>query len=170
MKDQLLGDPVAAKIYIAGYDADSSHVYSDTLSGSFVRMLSPGTYDLVFSASGYFPELVNNVEVVDFEQTWINVVMEKDPQSVDLITESKMRIWPVPAKDEIYLLLPANFTGDAEITVVSLSGKLVLSVKESLYPPAPVRIPVRGLSPGVYICTVRTLNSTRAVSTPFIVR
>ena len=35
-------DPVQAKVFIYGHDKDSSHVYSDTLSGNFVRFLDSG--------------------------------------------------------------------------------------------------------------------------------
>ena len=45
--------PISARIFINGHDKDSSHVYSDTLSGSFVRYLSPGSWNLTFSASGF---------------------------------------------------------------------------------------------------------------------
>ena len=51
--DKATGEPMAAKLFITGYDIDSSHVYSDTLSGEFYRFLSPGIYTLTFSSPGY---------------------------------------------------------------------------------------------------------------------
>ncbi|MEZ5011185.1 MAG: M14 family zinc carboxypeptidase [Bacteroidales bacterium] len=170
VRDQATGDPVAARIYIAGHDADSSHVYSDTLSGRFVRLLSPGTYDLIFTAGGYYPELVSGVAVADFQQTWLNVTMEKDPQSVGEISEDKMRIWPVPAEGEVFIQLPAEYNGPSEITVISLSGKMVLTRNEGIYSSAPLRLSLPKLPPGVYICTLRNLKNGRSVSAPFIVR
>ena len=53
--------PVPAKIFITGHDKDSSHVYSDTLTGSFVRLLAPGSWNLTFSAKGYHDTTISNV-------------------------------------------------------------------------------------------------------------
>ncbi len=51
--DALTGTPLCAKIFIAGHDSDSSHVYSDTLTGEFRRYLAPGAYNLTFTCPGY---------------------------------------------------------------------------------------------------------------------
>ena len=53
VKDAVTGDPVPAMISIEGHDEDHSQVYADTLTGEFVRLLAPGTWDLTFSANGY---------------------------------------------------------------------------------------------------------------------
>ena len=55
--------PVPAKVFIEAYDKDSSQVYSDTLTGSFVRMLVPGSWNLTFSATGYRDTTINNITV-----------------------------------------------------------------------------------------------------------
>ncbi|HPF04069.1 MAG TPA: M14 family zinc carboxypeptidase, partial [Bacteroidales bacterium] len=47
------GDPVPAHITIPGHDSDNSDVFCDTLSGTFTRFLSAGTWSLLFSAEGY---------------------------------------------------------------------------------------------------------------------
>jgi hypothetical protein len=47
------GNPIKAKIYISGHDSDSSFVYSDVSTGRYARYIQPGTWDLIFSATGY---------------------------------------------------------------------------------------------------------------------
>ena len=61
--------PVPAKVFISGHDTDSSQVYSDTLTGSFVRFLSPGSWNLTFTATGYQPLLITNVIVTPVQKT-----------------------------------------------------------------------------------------------------
>jgi hypothetical protein len=47
VKDSDTDEPVPARIFITGHDADSSHIYSDTVSGRFTRLLAPGSF-LIF--------------------------------------------------------------------------------------------------------------------------
>ena len=51
--------PVPAEIFIKGHDTDSSQVYADTLTGSFVRLLAPGIWPLTFTADGYRDTTIN---------------------------------------------------------------------------------------------------------------
>ena len=59
--DSISHAPVAAKIFITGHDKDSSHVYSDTITGRFVRLLAPGSWNLTFSAKGYNDLTINDI-------------------------------------------------------------------------------------------------------------
>jgi len=65
--------PVEAKVFIAGHDKDSSHVYSDPVSGSFTRLISPGSWNVTFSAKGYKDTTVNNVIVYSGQRTDLSV-------------------------------------------------------------------------------------------------
>ena len=55
--------PVAATVTVLNHDKDNSFVYSDADVGDYHRMIAPGTYDLVISSQGYFPDTVRNVVV-----------------------------------------------------------------------------------------------------------
>ncbi len=46
-------EAVPAKIFIEGHDSDNSHVFSDTLTGGFTRLIAPGSWTLKFTADGY---------------------------------------------------------------------------------------------------------------------
>lgn len=73
--DSLTGLPVKAKVTIAGFDMDSSEVYSDSLFGMYYRMLIAGTYSLTFSAPGYYSKTVQNVASINEQATNVNVLL-----------------------------------------------------------------------------------------------
>jgi PKD repeat protein len=71
--DAETGDPVRAKVEIIGHDIDNSFVYSTEDVGDYHRYLIDGTYDVTFSATGYFPQTIENVEISDYDVTVLNV-------------------------------------------------------------------------------------------------
>lgn len=73
--DSITGNPIRAKIWIDGHDADSSHAYSWLPNGNFNRLLSAGTYDLEFKSPGYFPKTLKGVAVADQQATTLTVQM-----------------------------------------------------------------------------------------------
>ncbi|HWA06880.1 MAG TPA: M14 family zinc carboxypeptidase, partial [Ignavibacteria bacterium] len=71
--DSLTNAPIKAKVTITGYDMDSSEVYSDSLFGMYYRMITAGTYNLTFSAPGYYSKTVQNVTAMNDQATVLNV-------------------------------------------------------------------------------------------------
>ena len=71
--DSLTGAPLKSKIFISGFDADSSEVYSDSLFGKYYRMIIQGNYSLTFSAPGYYSKTVSNVHAANDSTTIVNV-------------------------------------------------------------------------------------------------
>ncbi|NWF49300.1 MAG: T9SS type A sorting domain-containing protein [Ignavibacteriaceae bacterium] len=67
------GNPLKAKIIVINHDSDSSEVYSDLLTGSYYRMIAPGTYDLLFTKPGFISKQINNVSVINFSISTVNV-------------------------------------------------------------------------------------------------
>jgi len=65
--------PLWAKVEVDGIDHP---VFTDADVGDYHRMLLPGTYALTFSADGYEPQTVTDVEVVDGTVTRVDVVLE----------------------------------------------------------------------------------------------
>jgi len=137
--DDDTGLPVPARLFISGYDMDSSQVYSDTLSGNFVRMLPPGTYTILFTADGYFPELVEDLVIVDRQQLWINVHMKKLTQSAGQLQSYGLKIWPVPAKGQLYLQMPPGFEGQSEISIISLLGQSIFTTTGEFFSGVPLQ-------------------------------
>lgn len=71
--DALTGDPVMAEVYIFGHDEDSSWVYSNDNTGKYFRLIHGGTYDVTFSAPGFYPQTIENVVVVNRQLTTLDV-------------------------------------------------------------------------------------------------
>ncbi len=71
--NEVTGNAVAAKITVNNHDFDNSWVYSHLPLGNYFRPIKQGTYDITFSAFGYYNTTVNNVSVVDNLNTVLNV-------------------------------------------------------------------------------------------------
>ena len=76
------GEPVHAMLSIEGHDADSSYVFSNTLSGGYHRYLKSGSYNLTFTAPCYEPYTISGVAVTDRQTGWLDV--ELQPLSADV--------------------------------------------------------------------------------------
>ncbi len=80
----LEGEQIEATIEIEGHDEDNSQVVSELETGSYIRMIAPGTYDITYSAYGHESQ-THSVNLVDyFQSTEQNVVLQK-LQSYSLI-------------------------------------------------------------------------------------
>jgi hypothetical protein len=162
--------PVPAKIFIEGYDKDSSQVYSDTLTGSFVRFLSPGSWNLTFSAKGYFPKTVNNILVTERQKTDLVVDMM---QLVDGIEASDSRtlilLYPNPARNNLNALLPDVFTGDIKIRIINQAGRVMSDYKTKTISGIPIVIDIRSLSAGTYTAVFSSFSQGRSFYGRFVV-
>jgi hypothetical protein len=61
----IVGNPLKAKVYISGHDADSSHVYSSTSTGFYAHPIQPGTWDVTYSSPGYVSQ-THSITVTDW--------------------------------------------------------------------------------------------------------
>jgi hypothetical protein len=75
----IFGNPLKALVKVESHDFDNSEIYSDSLTGAYYRMISPGTYSLTFSSPGFITKTINNVTASSFSSTVLNV--ELSPQS-----------------------------------------------------------------------------------------
>lgn len=70
--DSMSGAPLQAKIYISGFDKDSSHVYTDPQVGDYHRLLKGGYYNVTYSSAGYTPKTFT-VQLTDNQPTILDV-------------------------------------------------------------------------------------------------
>lgn len=75
--DAVTGEAVRALVFAEGHDADGSFVYSNLPKGKYYRPIKSGSYDLTFSADGYYSKTIENVQVEDMGATILDV--ELDP-------------------------------------------------------------------------------------------
>jgi hypothetical protein len=157
--DSETSDPVPARIFIAGHDMDSSHVYSDTLHGSFVRMLSPGTWDLSFSARGYRDTIVENVEVYENQRTDLTVLMTPDRNSP---FSSSPLLYPNPASSVIRALPGHNLTGTVRVNIFNSTGRLMGDFETEVRRNIPVELDISRLAQGIYF--IRFISKSEGIT------
>lgn len=158
--------PVPARIFITGHDKDSSHVYSDTLTGQFTRFLSPGSWDLTFSAMGYRDTVVTGVVVSTDQRTNLQVAMTPLPNNIDTTPPQKPFLYPNPSSDFILCRLPEVITGNVRIKIINSTG---VRVADFITSGNPVTIDVRRFSPGAYLAVFKSSVSGISYSARFIV-
>jgi hypothetical protein len=154
--------PVPAKIYISGHDKDSSHVYSDTLTGNFVRLLAPGSWNLTFSSVGYYDKTVSDIIVVSGQKTIIYVNMVPILNSIDNTNPETPILYPNPANNEIKAVMPERIFGTVNIRIISLSGMRMTDYNTEVLQGIPVVIDVRKLPGGIY--SVVFINTETKIS------
>lgn len=155
--------PVAARIFVGQHDKDSSHVYSDTLSGRFTRMLDAATWNLTFSAQGY-------------RDTTLSVALGTRERK-DLVVEmsrlvkvhEKAILFPNPARNEIRAVLPFTFSGPVRITVFNAVGSKVTDYEDVVYGSASLEIDISHYASGVYLIQFKNITSGQTVKDKFIV-
>jgi hypothetical protein len=150
--------PVPAKVFIVGHDKDSSQVYSDTLTGSFVRLLAPGSWDLTFSAAGYWPVTVNNTIVTNGQKTDLIVEMSPILSGIEKMnSETPVLIYPNPATDAIKVVLPGMTSGEVNIRIINQEGRIMSDYNTEAEQSMPLLLDIKSLSAGTY--TVLFLNA-----------
>ena len=82
------GEPVYAQVFVENHDIDSSMVFTDESSGNYFRPIYTGTYDLTFSAFGYFPQTIQNVTAVNGQLTQLDVQLIPGDLIVDFVASA----------------------------------------------------------------------------------
>jgi hypothetical protein len=124
--DSVTGDPLLAKIYISGFDKDSSHVYTDPQVGDYHRLLKSGSYNVTYLASGYLPKTIS-VQVTDKQTTVLNVKLLKGALSTNPIAtvQPDIKIYPNPVTGGSAIIESENMV--QMLIVKDMSGKVINS-------------------------------------------
>ena len=167
VRDSATYAPVGAKVFISGHDKDSSHVRSDTINGSFVRMLAPGSYNLTFSAPGYKTKTINNVDVFAGQRTDIAVDMEAASPDVGMPAGGGPALYPNPARTLLHAILPEGFDGNVNVMITNLSGQIVIRYNTESDAGLPVTTDINRLSGGSYVIKFTSANTGNSSSGRF---
>ena len=159
VKDAHTGGPVTTKVFISGHDVDSSQVFSDTLSGRFVRLLSPGTWNITFSAKGYRDTTINNILVVAGQRTDLVVELKSVTSSIDTSNTEIPLLYPNPAISFLIAKLPEKLNGEINIKIISQSGVKVADYIKDFLSGFPIEIDLRGLAGGGYTIIFTNIHS-----------
>jgi hypothetical protein len=148
--DDSNGKPVKAMIFINGHDKDSSQVFSDSLTGSFTRLIAPGTWTLQVSAKGYYSTTVSNVSVVNGMPVNLDIKLVPIINAVDTVTTPLIKIYPDPANEFIRIIFPERQVGKVNIKVFNSLGKLMADYQDFANEDTPLVFDVQGLAAGWY--------------------
>lgn len=151
VSDALSDKPVPAKVFLEGYDIDSSHVYSDTLTGFFTRFLAPGSYDITFTANDYRDTTLRNITVLPGTRTDLMVKMIHDLNPADTTNPANPLFYPNPASTYTKVVLPEKIRGAVKIRMYNLAGKKVSDYDTEASDRYPVKLDVSSLPSGNYI-------------------
>jgi hypothetical protein len=169
VKDKVTGDPVPAKIFIAGHDRDSSFIFSDTSSGTFARLLAPGTWDLTFTSWGYLEKTVDDIIVTEGQKTEITVEMIPILNPVDTVATPVPLLYPNPASESLRIVLPGRQIGDVSVRIYNSMGCKVIDFKERTSQGFPLIIDVSHLAAGVYTLMITNTASNYSDRSRFVV-
>ena len=156
--DASSGNPISAKVFITGHDSDSSHVYSDTITGEFRRYLAPGTYNLTFTCPGY-ESWSSDYEIVDWN-SFLSADVRLEPEEPVIYPDppvSGLLIYPVPSSGKFMVLPPASVEGEIIVTLMSVTGSVIDTYQTTAQSGIPVICDYSKLPQGVYIISVRKL-------------
>ena len=127
--DATTGDPVFnAEIVIQNTDVvdltDVSGIYKMGTAES-------GMFTVVASKDGYFDTTIENVEFINGEAVNLNIELEENTVGVnELISNRDYKIFPNPAKDNIYIEIGSENTNDLEeVYITDITGKRVFEQK-----------------------------------------
>ncbi|MBK7211974.1 MAG: T9SS type A sorting domain-containing protein [Bacteroidales bacterium] len=87
--DSLTGAPLRSKVYISGFDLDSSYVYSDQNVGDYHRLLKAGMYNVTFSANGHISKTIP-VQITDKQKFNLDVQLYDGSLKANFSSDSQL--------------------------------------------------------------------------------
>jgi hypothetical protein len=169
VRDAITSEPVAARIKIKGHDRDSSHVYSDTITGAYTRLLYPRLWDISFSANGYRDTIIYNVQVIAGQTTILDVNMKPLSSVIDKAKLTIPILYPNPASGYIYTRLSDRMEGTLRIIITDTGGRKY-SDYETQYISGEILTPdISNLPSGTYIITFSAKETGLTANSRFVV-
>lgn len=93
--------PISAKVEILNHDKDNSHVYSDSVFGSYCRLADNGFYDIKFSKTGYKDKVIQNVKISTDSLSILNVELAEKTDAISNAEMIKAEVFPNPFSNSI---------------------------------------------------------------------
>ncbi|RLD26722.1 MAG: zinc carboxypeptidase [Bacteroidetes bacterium] len=154
--DEQTGLAVAAEVFIVDHDEDNSQVYSSLPVGDYNRLIYEGVYSVTYSAEGYISKVVNDINVVNDNATFVNVQLTPIVEGLneeELLAE-KILIYPNPTKDQVNILLPKQAKS---IIISNLSGQTIFRTSPDKLR---IQIDVDSFPKGIYLLSFKFENAT----------
>ena len=161
--DSVTGQPLKAEVWINDHDKDSSQVFSDSLTGKFVRLLNEGKYNLKITSDGYQEKRIDSINVENYQTTNISIQLVPIGYGIteELINEQQMlNLYPDPVSGILHTEIKPEEPGLFTIEIISIDGR-TLKTKDNInipYEGTVVNIDVSELSGGIYFIRLRNNN------------
>ncbi|MCX7833629.1 MAG: M14 family zinc carboxypeptidase [Ignavibacteria bacterium] len=170
--DSATGLPIKALVTTVGHDFDNTEIYSDSITGHYVRMIYTGTYSFQFSAPNYITKIFPNVYIKNDSTTILNVMLS--PTSTSISKEENF-----PDKFILYQNYPNPFNpyttikyqlannSFVKLELFDVSGKLISKIIDQYQTKGIYEINLNAndykLSSGIYFyrLTTNNLSDTR---------
>ncbi|MBQ3850664.1 MAG: T9SS type A sorting domain-containing protein, partial [Bacteroidales bacterium] len=98
--DSVTNQPIAARVFVENHDEDNSHTYSRLPYGDYHRPIRRGTWQVTFSAEGYFPKTLT-LTATDGQCLVQDVQLVPTNISVADRNLPKVSVYPNPASNEV---------------------------------------------------------------------
>jgi hypothetical protein len=160
------GNPIKALVTVSSHDADNSQIYSDSLTGSFYRMIAPGTYSVTFSADSFAVKTISNINVANYEASTYTVVLDSlHPVSVSdvkvvLNKYSLYQNYPNPFNPSTAIEFEIPYEGNVTIKLYDILGNEVRVLLSEIKKPGHYNLLLNAsnLASGMYIYKMQTGN------------
>lgn len=166
--DAVTGDPVPAMVFIKRHDIDNSQVYADSATGFFTRFLEPGSWDLTFSAGGYYDTTVTDIRVSDLEMTYLEARMNPVLNIADTISRIQPYFYPNPASGFVRVVLPDYLHGTINVKIYNPTGMIVSDFDNEAVDGFPMNIDLGMLVKGSYFVVIRNKMTGRTGTGRFV--
>lgn len=153
--DSITRQALEARVFISAHDNDSSHVYSSMPVGNYHRYLAEASYSLTFSAAGYLPKTIDNVQIQNGMATRLDVelVQEVVAGLGDRLPRLAFSLHPNPASSQLEVVLPETI-GAGDLNVLDLTGRILL--QQTLRNQSSATLNIAHLAKGLYLVQVRS--------------
>jgi len=154
--DSVTGQPLKVKVNIFLHDFDNSFIYSNLPSGWYFRPIDEGSYDLAFSAEGYFTKTIKNVTVSRWNTTRLNVQMI--PLSIGGVNEifhRELSCFPNPATGYTRVTLSESCSLLTTLEVFNILGQSVLTTQIKPHDQHYLDIDLSSMLKGIYFIRVK---------------
>jgi hypothetical protein len=122
--DSLTREPISAEVVIHDYyDATLPARTSDAQYGRFLRILSPGEYEIEIRKPGYATKYVSNIHVTGNERTELDIQLSRMEFTVPASADNQLSLMPNPASDVIRISTYQQ--PFLSLTVFDCTGRLV---------------------------------------------
>jgi hypothetical protein len=159
--DSVTGLPLRARVLIPSHDMDSSFVYSSLPSGWYFRPIDEGTYDVTWSAPGYFSKTLSGVIVTRRTVTRMNLKLI--PINIggirNKIVHNYPLVFPNPTDGITQLRLPENSVPSAQFEIFNSSGMVVFSKLFEKVHSTSIPLDFRQFAKGIYFLRLQTGNT-----------